>query len=181
MIEVFVPVTGYEGLYEISNLGRVKSLAKFKGTNYKQRIGERIMKGKPNTNGYLQIGLSIDGEKTYPFVHRLVAIHFIENPNNSPEVNHKNGNRICNEASNLEWCTRLENEQHSWRTGLKQMRGDLHKLSKRVLQLDLSGTLLKDWTNGYEVMNTLGYAHGHISKCCRGLAKSAYGFKWQYK
>lgn len=181
MTEIFVPIKGYEGLYEVSNLGRVKSLAKFRGTNYSCPIGEKIMKGKPNTNGYLQVGLSKNSLKKQPFVHRLVAQHFIENPNNLPEVNHKNGHCTCNEYWNLEWCTRKENEEHAWKTGLKQMRGDKHPLSRRVLQIDMQGNVIKEWENGHQVMLTLGYANGHISKCCRGLMKAAYGFRWQYK
>lgn len=180
-IELFVPLKGYEGLYEVSSLGRIKSLPKQRGTNYKCYIPERIMSSKDNGNGYHQIALSKNSRKTTLYVHILVASHFVDNPDNLPEVNHDNGDKSCNESWNLKWCTRKANEEHAWKTGLKSMRGDNHHSSKRVLQMDFEGNVIKEWTNGHEVMNVLGYAHGHIGKCCRGLAKTAYGFRWQYK
>jgi hypothetical protein len=181
MTEMFIPIKGYEGLYEVSNLGKVKSLPKYKGTNYSQAIKEKILKGTPSGKGYLQVLLCNRGNQKRFLVHRLVAIHFIENHNNLPQVNHKNGNRVSNEASNLEWCTNLENENHAWRTGLKKTKGDNHPTSKRVLQMDLNGNLLKEWTNRHEIKNVLGFSSGLIGDCCNGRFQTAYGFKWGYK
>jgi hypothetical protein len=139
------------------------------------------MKWNNNGNGYMQVPLSKDSKKKYYYVHILVAMHFIDNPNSLPEVNHSDGNKSNNVYHNLEWSTRKGNEEHAWKTGLKKMRGDLHHASRRVLQLDEVGNIVKEWPNGNQVMRELGFASAHISKCCRGLAKTAYGFKWQYK
>lgn len=180
MTEVFVPIAGYEGLYEVSNLGRVKSLSKFGGKNYSVFLSERVMKLRDNGLGYKQISLTKESIKKTYYIHILVAIHFVANPNSYPEVNHENGDKDCNEYWNLKWCTRKQNEEHAWDTGLKSMIGDNHALSKRVLQMDMNGNVIREWTNGHQAMQETGYANGHISKCCRGLAKQAYGFKWAY-
>lgn len=180
MNEFFVPIMGYEGLYEISNTGRVKSLSKMGGPNYSVPINEKIKNLRDNGIGYKQVSLSKDSIKKTFYVHILVARHFVANTNNYPEVNHVNGDKNCNESWNLQWCTRKQNEEHAWAAGLKKMKGDKHPLSKRVLQISLSGVVIKNWDNGHQVMQELGFANAHISKCCRGLAKTAYGFKWAY-
>lgn len=180
MTEVFVPIVGYEGLYEVSNLGRVKVLAKYGGPKYSVPIKEKIKNVRDNGLGYKQVSLSKDSIKKTFYVHILVAQHFVDNPNSYLEVNHDNGDKSCNEHWNLKWCTRKQNEEHAWATGLKNMIGDNHALSKRVLQMDLNDNIIKEWANGHQAMKETGYANGHISKCCRGLAKQAYGFKWAY-
>ena len=181
MTEIFVPINGYEELYEIGNLGTIRSLPKYRGTNYTCPIPAQNMKWKDNGRGYMQVSLCKASKKKQHYVHILVATHFVNNPDNLPEVNHADGNKMNNAFHNLEWATRKSNEEHAWRIGLKNMKGDKHHASKRVLQFDLNGNIIQEWTNGNEVMNTLGFANCHISKCCRGLAKTAYGFKWQYK
>jgi hypothetical protein len=180
MTEVFVPIIGYEGLYEVSNIGRVKALAKMGGTNYSVSLPERIKKAKYNGDGYHQISLCKNSIKKHFYLHVLVAKHFVDNPNNYPEVNHENGDKNCNGYWNLKWCTRKQNEEHAWATGLKNMIGDNHALSKRVLQMDMNGNVIKEWVNGHQAMKDTGYSNGHISRCCRGLANQAYGYKWTY-
>ena len=102
-MEVYRTVQGYEGLYEISNYGRVKSL------NYNRTGKERIMKPAANTKGYLCVGLFKDGKMKSHRVHRLVASAFIENPDELPEVNHKDEDKTNNCANNLEWCLHKDN------------------------------------------------------------------------
>ena len=140
--EKWLPVAGYEGLYEISNLGRLKSLKKIlklKG-NHTLIYEERIMKLKVSeTRRYYQVKLYKEAVYKYWFIHRLVAFHFIENVQNKPQINHKNGIKTDNRVENLEWCTNQENITHSVVTGLKRITkvfgktGDLSGVSKSVI------------------------------------------------
>ena len=106
------PIEGFEGLYEVSNIGNVRSL------NYR-RTGEiKILRLYKNNNGYLKAVLCKDGKRCTKKVHRLVAVAFIPNLENKPQVNHIDGNKQNNAVSNLEWCTGKENKQHAWKIGL---------------------------------------------------------------
>lgn len=178
MIEVFVPIKGYDGLYEISNIGKVKSLAKYKGTGYKQLISERIMKGRDNAYGYLQVGLTRGNVKKTKYIHRLVAEHFIDNHENKQEVNHIDGDKYNNSVNNLEWCTRLENEQHSYRLGLKK-KGDMWGNSKRVVQY-FEGEVIREWNSIKEIATELNVDRRNIINCCTGIKSEFLGFKWRY-
>ena len=118
MEEEWRPVKGYEGLYEVSNMGRVKSL------HASQSI---IMKQATKNDGYVQVNLSKDGVPSKKYVHRLVATAFVRNPNNYEFVNHKDGNKKNNTVDNLEWCTSSYNMRHAYRNGLTN--GDVQKKS----------------------------------------------------
>ena len=110
------PIKGYEGLYEVSDKGQVRSLDRInhRGTKYKGRI----LRNRNTPNGYYAVMLSKNGiEKIYT-VHRLVATTFIPNPENKEEINHKDGNKKKNILENLEWVTRSENVKHAYKTGL---------------------------------------------------------------
>lgn len=110
MREIWKDIEGYEGLYQISNLGRVKS--------FKRYSEGKILKARKVTKGYLQVTLLKNGKGKNKKVHRLVAQAFIMNPNNCPQVNHINGNKTDNTVQNLEWVTNKENVQHAWNNGL---------------------------------------------------------------
>jgi|SRR6185369_903039 len=119
MIEEWKDIDGYNGSYQVSNLGRVKSVGRYTDTKafgggvYK--IHEKILKSDIINGGYLRITLCLNNKTKRFIVHRLVAISFIPNPSNLPHVNHKNGVKTDNYVSNLEWCTPSQNEKHSHR------------------------------------------------------------------
>ena len=182
-MEIWKDIIGFEGLYKISNLGRVKSLGKGKSTNPLNCV-EKIMKNGLSKRGYEKIKLMKDGSYYYHSIHRLVAINFIDNPENKPQVNHIDGNKSNNKVSNLEWNTPKENIQHSFDNGLNIQRvGKDSPCSKQVFQLDLDGNILKEWGSINEIKRELGYNSTGISRCCRKMPKynTAYGYKWEYK
>lgn len=146
MEEIWKDIEGYEGLYQVSNLGRVKSLSREiirqDGNNYRSR--ETIMSLQCEKLGYIAVTLQKEGFRKTLKVHRLVALAFIPNPNEKKEVNHVNGIKEDNRVDNLEWCTRSENIQHSFDTGLQiGLKGVNHGCSKlteeqvRLIKYDL--------------------------------------------
>lgn len=114
MREVWKDIPGFEGKYQVSNLGRVKSLARIRWKRgFAYQYPERILKPIYNPNGYAKVSLHYEGRATQVSIHRLVADVFIPNPEEKAQVNHKNGDRADNRAENLEWMTPLENTRHS--------------------------------------------------------------------
>ena len=170
--EIWCPIKDYEGLYEVSDKGRVRSIKFGK---------ERILKPLRNTCGYLQVQLWKNGEKKNLLVHRLVAQAFIPNPDNLPQVNHKDEDKENNSVQNLEWCDGKYNINYG--TCIKRVSEKLTngKLSKPVLQYTKSGEFVKEWKSAKDVQRNLGYFHNNISYCCNGKLKSAYGYVWKYK
>ena len=162
--EYWKPIVGYEGLYMVSNWGRVKSM------NYRHSGKERILKPVTNSSGYLLVKLCKDGKVKTFTVHRLVAEHFIPNPNNYKEVNHKDENKTNNVVSNLEWCDRKYNQNYGTRT---------EKCSKKVYQYTLDGKFVKEWASTCECGRN-GYTQQAISACCNGKLKKYRGFIWKY-
>lgn len=163
--EIWKDIKGYEGLYQVSNLGRVKSL---RDKNKKYR--EKILKQYKDNCGYYYITLSANSNIKKHKVHRLVAQAFILNPENKPQVNHIDGNKQNNTVSNLEWCTQEENMKHAYRTGLqKAKKGKDNSLSRKVICIDTG----KKYGSTREAERLTGICQSDISKCCRGKKKSA--------
>jgi hypothetical protein len=161
--EVFVPIKGYEGLYEISNYGNVKSL-KFNK--------ERIMRNRKVTGGYLEVELYRDSVSKACRVHRLVGDAFLEKFEGKIVINHKDGNKENNHVSNLEWCTYSHNNQHAYDT----------KLNDRVIpvnQYALNGMFIRKWDSIQQASNELSIQKSGISKCTKGQQKTCGGYLWK--
>jgi len=189
MEEIWKDVIGYEGYYKVSNLGNVTSLDRV--INYGMYDCSRLFKGaliksSDNGIGYLQVTLSKNGRKNY-LLHRLVALHFIPNTENLPEVNHKDGNKYNCSSSNLEWSSHKCNMIHSV-TELcnysnhpnKLKVGSLNWNSKKVNQCDLSGNFIKSFGSSTEASRETGIDFSSIQKVCLNKRSSAGGFKWEY-
>ncbi len=176
--EIFIPVISFDGLYEISNFGRLKCLPKQRANN--QILKESISNRKPTADGYIRVSLSKDGIKKSAYLHRLVAEHFIPNPCNLPEVNHKDGDKANCRLDNLEWIDRKGNEKHAWDNGLKTTKGAGHFNSKPIIQMDVQGNVIGRFVNSTDMTIRTGFERSVVQRCCRGNIKHAYGFKWSY-
>lgn len=129
-------------------------------------------------NGYLVVGLL---NKQYR-VHRLVVQAFIPNPNNLPQVNHKDGNKLNNNVNNLEWCTAKENIRHSWENSLSHKRfGKDNDKTKSIVQYDLNGNIVKIWEDPNEIEKKLGIKKNSIQKSISKKYNQSFGYKWGYK
>lgn len=161
MKEIWKDIPGYEGFYQVSNMGNIKSLDRYikhqKGGN--RLIRGRFMKQQAQKNGYLSVMLQRDSKEKRISVHRLVALAFIKNQSGKPEVNHIDGNKLNNFANNLEWCTRVENYKHGRSLNLiKSIKGENNpaaKLNKSqvfdIVNLSKSGYSRKDMAEKYNV------------------------------
>ena len=140
--EVWKDIEGYEGLYQVSNFGNIKSLPRIrhngKGT-YIQK--EKLLKQTFTSTGYKKVELCKDGKRKGFKVHRLVAIAFIPNPDNKPEVNHIDGNKINNNIDNLEWVTSSENTIHAYETGLNPNKKELDEKEIIYMYCELNMTM----------------------------------------
>ena len=167
MKEEWKDIKGYEGRYQISNYGNIKS--------FKNGIG-RILKPVRHKHGYMWVSLC-DGKTIKPFlVHRIVAETFIPNPNNLKTVNHKDENKENNNVDNLEWMSLYDNLHYGTR-----IERYAKARSKSVMQYTLDGKFVKEFSSMNEVKRTLGFNTGSISSCCRGKCKQVYGYIWKYK
>lgn len=166
-------VGGYEGIYSVSNYGRVKGRGK-------QLFGdeELLLKPKTNNRGYKCVCLYGNKSKKYMFVHRLVAQCFIPNPDNLPFVNHKDENTCNNNVDNLEWCTHLYNVRYG--TGILRKNAKTERLKKKVLQYSINGEFIREWHSASDAARELGLSIPHISKAARNLIKTHGGYIWKY-
>lgn len=183
MEEIWKDIKEYEGLYQVSNLGRIRSLDRYRKTGISGYIQRgRILIGSKRGPGYLGVSLTKKDVKKSVLIHRIVAETFIPNPDGKKEVNHKNGIKTDNRVMNLEWSTRKENEKHSYVAGLSRARrGTENILSKGVIQYDLQMNKLKEYGSIREVQRERGYNNSFIGACCKGKHKTAYGYIWKYK
>lgn len=185
MEEIWKDIDGYEGIYKISNYGRILSL-NYGAKNHALSGKQRYLKTPRSSSGYHHVQLYKDGKSSTLLVHILVASAFVPNPANKAEVNHIDGNKANNKANNLEWVTRKENLEHAYANGLKRRNprlgyvGRLNPLSKPVYQLDKNGILIKKWDSSYDAAHEGGFNQNSIRSCAVGNNKTYKGFIWTY-
>lgn len=186
-MEEWRDVVGFEGIYQVSNQGRVRSVDRIDSAGKRQR--GKLKRTKTNNRGYHQVHLYKNNIVNYLLLHRLVAAAFIENPSELPQVNHIDEDKDNNRADNLEWCDNMYNRHHG--TGIQRMaqNRDYHAIgektaaklsSGRVDQLSLDGKHIKSHRSAAAAGKSIGKGHRQILACCRGKASHAYGYKWVY-
>lgn len=177
--EIWRNISGCPG-YQVSSIGRVKSMErKVKKWNGYRTVRERILKPGKNRGGYLIVFLYKEEKRKTMLLHRLVADAFLPNPNNLPQVNHKDENPLNNNVENLEFCDAKYNSNFGTRTEriAKALTGVYNtKNSKAVMQIETG----KIFPSTMEVQRQLGFDNDKISKCCNGKLKSAYKYHWKY-
>lgn len=168
--EEWRPVVGYEGIYEVSEYGDIASL------NYNKTGVRSIRKPKITKDGYLEIALCRDSKMKHVRVHRVVAMAFIPNPNNLPQINHKDENKLNNHVENLEWCNLKYNVNYG--TAIERRS---KKISIPVVQMSLDGDIISEYESVSEAAKQVGLSTGDIVNVCNGKHVSAHGYKWRYK
>lgn len=172
MEEIWKDIPNYEGIYQISNLGRLKSLRAFCSFTKKYFHKEKIVKGKLDKAGYVMVGLCKEGKTKYCRIHRLVAQAFIPNINNYPMVNHKDENKSNNNVNNLEWCTCLYNNTY----------GNKNKnISNPIIQYDLKGNYINDYKSISEASRQTGICHATIIYALKHTEGVTHNYKFIYK
>lgn len=186
MIEIWKDIKGYEGLYKINNIGTVLSVARYRTidkTNVSYWVGERLLKFGYNKKGYRMFSLCKDKKLKSCTVHRLVAIAFIPNPKNKPQVNHINGIKTDNRVENLEWCTNMENMTHAIANGLMDInkRKNNH-FSLPINQIDMDGNIINTFPSSMEAERQTGIHHSCICAAIYGKrsVRHAGGYKWAF-
>ncbi len=178
--EIWKDVVGYEGLYKVSNLGRVKSLDRVVTCKdgKRQLYKGKFIKFDKNRGNYVYANLCKNGIRKNKSIHQLVAQAFIPNPNNLPEVNHIDEDKSNNRVDNLEWCDRKYNINY----GTRNKRAGISN-AKPVIMYDKKGNKLKEFDSMLSAGRYLCIPKEPqgISKCCKGKCKSAYGYMWKYK
>lgn len=160
---IFVPIKEYESRYAINKKGEIYSI--YKNIIIKYEVYK----------GYARVSLYDEKKYKHFFIHRLIALNFIENPNNWPQVNHKDENPLNNHASNLEWCTRSYNVNYG--TAISRSR---EKVSIPVDQYSLFGEYINTYSSIVEAEKATGVYNPNIVKCCKGERNRAGKFRWKY-
>lgn len=169
MNEIWIPIIGFETTHKVSNTGRAQS----------KRV---ILVLNMVRGGYYQAQLWTN--KVYPrYIHRLVAIAFIPNPNNYSQINHKDGNKANNHVDNLEWCTQSQNMKHAYDIGLRVRKPKkiIGSTSKPVFSTDMITGIVKEYKSTREASRLLKIGQSGISRCCTDIQAISHGCTWTYK
>ena len=176
MIEEWKDIKGYEGKYQVSNTGKVRSL--------KYRRSNHIKEMAPQNNGHGYYWVAFrngSGKKDYNYVHRLVAEAFIENPHGYETVNHLDEDMANNMVDNLEWCTMKYNLSYGTRHSREIVtQQKTHPNRKAVAQYDINGKLIKVYGSQREAARDTGLYSTSISMCCRGKLKTTGGYVFSF-
>lgn len=180
-MEIWKDIEGFEGRYQVSNLGNVKSL------NYGNHGYEKNLIPKINNKGYLWVELLKNNTRKCYLVHRLVAMAFIDNPNGFNIINHKDENPLNCTVENLEWCTTEYNNKYSRDRHPERIKIKPIKISRpykrhkeHINQLSLNGEFIKQWENLAELAREKKYHSTSIKECCEGKRNKAYGYRWEF-
>lgn len=182
MKEIWKDVKGYEGIYQVSNLGSVVSLNRYDKYG-RLKIG-KIISTKINNRGYVQVHLHKNGKTQMALLHRLVAEVFIDNSKQLSQVNHKDENKQNNCVDNLEWCTNIYNRRYG--NGINKMSSNrnykniVENKNKKILQFDLNKRFIRTWKYATEIKKELNINDTSVCLCCNGKQKTAGGFIWEY-
>lgn len=192
--EIWKNIIGYEGHYQVSNLSRIKILAR-SIVKYRTDIKKSAIHNMPEKilktciakqDGYVVCNLKREGKSKSFLVHRVIALAFIPNPNNYPQINHKNGIRHDNRLDNLEWCTGKQNSIHAYKVNKRTPPwlgkfGKNHHSSVKVIQKTVGGVFVKEWDSMSSVKRELGI--GNLYLCLKKIIghKTAGGYIWEYK
>lgn len=188
-------IVGYEGLYQVSNMGRVKGLSRVSNFGKRvKRIPIRILKPTISKRGYYVVGLSKDGKTKNHTIHRILMTSFVPNPENKRAIDHIDTNKLNNSLDNLRWCTDKENSNNEktkeknrnncfrmWKNGLFDNRNNTHY--RKVAQYTKDGEYIKTWDSIIEVEKALGIDRSSISAICLGTnpnRHTAGGYKWKH-
>ena len=179
MTELWKDIKGFEGFYQVSNLGRVKGLPR--KTEDGRLLPERYLYGSVYSTGYVVVKLRCNKKPKRYSMHRLVAEHFIPNPESLPIINHKDENKLNNCVDNLEWCTQKYNTNYGCarQRAVKTFRKNY---SKEVYQFDFNGNLVGKYDSVTTAAKITHTRHSEVSSCCRMVEHciSANGFMWRY-
>ena len=174
MTETWKEIPGYEGLYEVSDLGRVRSL------DYNRTRKTKIMKLRNDGRGYLQVQFYKDGISKNMKVHRLVADAFIPNPNNFPIINHKDEDKSNNRHDNLEWCTQKYNANYGTHTRRVKESYIANGNNRPIDVYDMKGTFLKTFNCSNEACVELNVNRRSLYSVCQGVVKSSKGYRFAF-
>lgn len=184
MEEIWKDVVGYEGYYQVSNLGRVKSLDRYVQRGQGTRLVHgRILNQAVNTNGYLRVILSRGNKTKNTLVHRLVAEAFIPNPEHAAVVDHIDNNRQNNSVSNLRWCTQSENIEKSYRQGRRTSVFNLDAIQQKRIASVSKPVIRSDgmsYKSVSEAASDLGVTWSAISHVLYGRAKTCRGYSFAF-
>lgn len=179
--EIWRQAVGYEGFYEVSTAGRIRSLRCKKAPS-------KLLYPRINRTGYYCLTLCVKYKRWDGELHRLIALTFIPNPENKPCVNHKNGIKTDNRIQNLEWVTRSENMKHAVKMGLINFKdrkqvdrsGALNPMAKSVIQYDLTGNKIQEYETLTKAAQSVGGCRVAIRNCAEGKTKKSSGYIWRY-